>query len=219
MNDGGWVEGSGRRYGRITLECFSVGTGFASVEEGPAAGFVGLGIIVNSCASTAKGYSELGLRCCAVCPFPMIMLQIAVSVPTQRSVALRGPRWIAILALRRDNAPSDKHLLTQIWLRGTEYLNLSSSSIRTQVGIVGAGPAGLVLSHLLHLNGIESVVVESRSRQYCEERVRAGLLEQGTVDLLVETGVGENLKREGMVHHGLKLRFNRETYRIDFNLN
>jgi p-hydroxybenzoate 3-monooxygenase len=88
--------------------------------------------------------------------------------------------------------------------------------MRTQVGIVGAGPAGLVLSHLLHLEGIESVVVESRSRQYCEERVRAGLLEQGTVDLLIETGVGERLKREGLLHHGIKLRFGRRTHRIDF---
>jgi p-hydroxybenzoate 3-monooxygenase len=88
--------------------------------------------------------------------------------------------------------------------------------MRTQVGIVGAGPAGLVLSHLLHLQGIESVVIESRSRQYCEERVRAGLLEQGTVDLLIETGVGERLKREGLLHHGIKLRFGRHTHRIDF---
>ncbi len=62
--------------------------------------------------------------------------------------------------------------------------------MRTQVGIIGAGPAGLVLSHLLHLHGIESVVLENRSRQYVQERVRAGVLEQGTVDLLKETGVG-----------------------------
>jgi p-hydroxybenzoate 3-monooxygenase len=88
--------------------------------------------------------------------------------------------------------------------------------MRTQVGIVGAGPAGLVLSHLLHLQGIESVVLESRSRQYCEERVRAGVLEQGTVDLLVEMGVGERLKREGLVHHGVYLRFGGHTHRIDF---
>ena len=69
---------------------------------------------------------------------------------------------------------------------------------RTQVGIVGAGPAGLMLSHLLHLAGIESVVLEARSRQYVEERVRAGVLEQGTVNLLTETGVGERLKRLGL---------------------
>jgi p-hydroxybenzoate 3-monooxygenase len=88
--------------------------------------------------------------------------------------------------------------------------------IRTQVGIVGAGPAGLVLSHLLHLQGIESVVIENRSQQYVQERVRAGVLEQGTVDLLIETGVGERLKKEGLVHYGVNLRFDRRTHRIDF---
>jgi p-hydroxybenzoate 3-monooxygenase len=88
--------------------------------------------------------------------------------------------------------------------------------LRTQVGIVGAGPAGLMLSHLLHLQGIESIVIENRSRQYVEERVRAGVLEQGTVDLMVETGVGERLKEEGLVHYGVNLRFGRRTHRIDF---
>jgi p-hydroxybenzoate 3-monooxygenase len=88
--------------------------------------------------------------------------------------------------------------------------------MRTQVGIIGAGPAGLVLSHLLHLQGIESVVLESRSRSYVEERVRAGVLEQGTVDLLTEMGVGERLKKQGLVHHGVHLRFGRQTRRIDF---
>jgi p-hydroxybenzoate 3-monooxygenase len=88
--------------------------------------------------------------------------------------------------------------------------------MRTQVGIVGAGPAGLVLSHLLHLHGIESVVVENRSRQYVEERVRAGVLEQGTVDLLSETGVGERMKREGLIHYGIELRFGGRGHRIDF---
>jgi p-hydroxybenzoate 3-monooxygenase len=88
--------------------------------------------------------------------------------------------------------------------------------IRTQVGIVGAGPAGLVLGHLLHLQGIESVVLESRSREYCQERVRAGLLEQNTADLLVEMGVGERMKRERLVHHGINLRFCGRTHRIDF---
>ena len=95
-------------------------------------------------------------------------------------------------------------------------MNSVPSRIRTQVGIVGAGPAGLVLSHLLHLQGIDSVLVEARSRQYCEERVRAGLLEQGTVDLLIQTGVGDRLKREGLVHFGIKLRFEGRTHRIDF---
>ena len=87
--------------------------------------------------------------------------------------------------------------------------------MRTQIGIVGAGPAGLLLAHLLHLQGIESVIVETRPRKYIEERIRAGVLEQGTVDLLVETGVGDRLKREGLIHHGIELRFNRRGHRIN----
>ena len=89
--------------------------------------------------------------------------------------------------------------------------------MRTQIGIVGAGPAGLMLAHLLHLQGIESVVIESHSRKYIEERVRAGLLEHGTVELLISTGVGERLQREALTHHGIELRFNRRGHRIDFN--
>jgi p-hydroxybenzoate 3-monooxygenase len=88
---------------------------------------------------------------------------------------------------------------------------------RTQVGIVGAGPAGLVLGHLLHLQGIESVILEDRDREYVEGRVRAGVLEQGTVDLLIEMGVGERLEREGLVHHGVELRFGGEGHRIPFD--
>jgi p-hydroxybenzoate 3-monooxygenase len=68
---------------------------------------------------------------------------------------------------------------------------------------------------LLELQGIESVIIEARSRNYIEERIRAGVLEQGTVDLLIESGVGERLKREGLVHHGIELRFNRRGHRID----
>jgi p-hydroxybenzoate 3-monooxygenase len=96
-------------------------------------------------------------------------------------------------------------------------VTLVSKSLRTQVGIVGAGPAGLVLSHLLYLQGIESIVVENRSRQYVEERVRAGVLEQGTVDLLTEMGLGERMKCEGLVHYGIELRFGGRGHRIDFN--
>jgi len=88
--------------------------------------------------------------------------------------------------------------------------------VRTQVGIVGAGPAGLLLSHLLQLRGIDSVVLEIRSRDYVEQRVRAGVLEQGTVDTLVASGVGERLLREGMVHHGIELRFGGARHRIAF---
>ncbi len=88
--------------------------------------------------------------------------------------------------------------------------------MRTQVAIVGAGPAGLLLSHLLHLGGISSVVLEARSRDYVEHRIRAGVLEQGTVDTLVASGVGERLLREGMVHHGIELRFGGQGHRIAF---
>jgi p-hydroxybenzoate 3-monooxygenase len=88
---------------------------------------------------------------------------------------------------------------------------------RTQIGIVGAGPSGLLLSHLLHLQGIESVVLENRSRGYVEERIRAGVLEQGTVDLLNETGVGERMRRQGMAHHGLDLLFDNRRHRIDLS--
>ncbi len=88
--------------------------------------------------------------------------------------------------------------------------------MRTQVGIIGAGPAGLVLAHLLHLEGIESVVLESKSRQYIEQRLRAGLLEQGSADLLIDTGVGERLLKERLYHRGLYIKFNGEMHRIDF---
>jgi p-hydroxybenzoate 3-monooxygenase len=86
--------------------------------------------------------------------------------------------------------------------------------MRTRVGIIGAGPAGLVLAHLLSRAGIESVVLESRSRDYVEKRVRAGVLEQGSVDLLVQTGAGERLLREGLIHHGIELRFEGQGHRI-----
>jgi p-hydroxybenzoate 3-monooxygenase len=89
-------------------------------------------------------------------------------------------------------------------------------TIPTQVAIIGAGPAGLLLSHLLHLRGIDSIVLEARSRAAVESTVRAGVLEQATVDLLVACGVGERMQREGHVHHGINLRFGGQTHRIDF---
>jgi p-hydroxybenzoate 3-monooxygenase len=85
---------------------------------------------------------------------------------------------------------------------------------RTQVGIVGAGPAGLTLAHLLHLEGIDSVVIEDRSRDYVEARIRAGVLEQRTADLLVQTGVGGRMQREGEVHTGIGLQFDGQRHRI-----
>ena len=88
-------------------------------------------------------------------------------------------------------------------------------SMRTQVAIIGAGPAGLLLAHLLQRQGIESAVIENRARDYVEHRVRAGVLEQGSVDLLNDSGVGTRLQREGLVHHGIELRFGGQGHRID----
>jgi p-hydroxybenzoate 3-monooxygenase len=87
--------------------------------------------------------------------------------------------------------------------------------MRTQVAIIGAGPAGLLLSHLLHLNGIESVVLESRSRADIEATIRAGVLEQGSMDILMEAGVGERMRKEGALHHGIELAFGGRRHRID----
>jgi p-hydroxybenzoate 3-monooxygenase len=90
-------------------------------------------------------------------------------------------------------------------------------AMRTQVAIVGAGPAGLLLSHLLHLEGIGSIVLETQTRHYVEQRIRAGVLEQGTVDLLAKSGVGGRLRKEGLVHHGIELRFGGRAHRIDLS--
>ncbi len=87
--------------------------------------------------------------------------------------------------------------------------------MHTQVAIIGAGPAGLLLSHLLHLEGIESIVLERQGRAHVEARIRAGVLEQGTVDFLTQTGLGERLNREGLVHHGIELSFAGRRHRID----
>src|SRR6187455_2147898 len=88
------------------------------------------------------------------------------------------------------------------------------STMRTQVGIIGAGPAGLLLAHLHRLRGIESVVLETRSREEIEATIRAGVLEQGTVDLLNESGVGERMRLEGAQHEGVILRFSGQSHRI-----
>ncbi len=85
---------------------------------------------------------------------------------------------------------------------------------RTQVGIVGAGPAGLTVAGLRRRNGIESVGLEARTRDYVGHRIRAGLIEQGVADLLVAAGVGDRLQREGLVHHGINLQFAGERHRI-----
>jgi len=89
-------------------------------------------------------------------------------------------------------------------------------TLHTSVGIIGAGPAGLLLAHLLHRAGVESVVLENRSRSYIERRVRAGVLEPGAAQLLRDAGVGERLDREGLEHGGIHLRFAGESHHIDF---
>jgi p-hydroxybenzoate 3-monooxygenase len=87
--------------------------------------------------------------------------------------------------------------------------------MRTQVAIIGAGPAGLLLSHLLHLDGIESIVIETRSRADIEATIRAGVLEQGTMDILTESGVGERMRGQGALHRGFELAFGGKRHRID----
>ena len=87
--------------------------------------------------------------------------------------------------------------------------------MRTQVGIVGAGPAGLMLSHMLHLRGVESVVVDIQTQDTIEQTIKAGILEQGTVDLMRQTGVGDRMMRDGFVHHGINLAFEGGIHRIN----
>jgi p-hydroxybenzoate 3-monooxygenase len=96
----------------------------------------------------------------------------------------------------------------------TKSTRIPETFMRTQVGIIGAGPAGLLLSHLLHLRGIESVVLEARSRGEIESTIRAGVLEQGTMDLLNEAGLGARMQVEGAVHHGFELAFEGQRRRV-----
>ncbi|MBI3702396.1 MAG: FAD-dependent monooxygenase, partial [Rhizobiales bacterium] len=88
--------------------------------------------------------------------------------------------------------------------------------MRTQVGIIGAGPAGLMLARLLHMQGISSIIVENRSREYIENRIRAGLIEDWAANLLIDVGVGARMQAEGMLHWGINIGINGELHRIDF---
>ena len=89
--------------------------------------------------------------------------------------------------------------------------------MRTQVGIIGAGPAGLMLSHMLHLEGIESVIIERAGRAHVQSRLRAGVLEHGTVDMLKELGLGERIGKLGLEQHAIDFRFGGESHRLDFH--
>jgi p-hydroxybenzoate 3-monooxygenase len=88
------------------------------------------------------------------------------------------------------------------------------AEFKTQIGIVGAGPAGLMLAHLLHQRGIHSIILEARTRQYCEERIRAGVLEQGSVDMLRTADVASRLDKEGMRHEGIEIGANHRRHRV-----
>ena len=91
-----------------------------------------------------------------------------------------------------------------------------TSTVRTRVAIIGAGPAGLLLSHLLGIAGIESVVIDQRSREEIETTIRAGILEEGTVDVLSSSGASDRVLSVGNRHEGIELRFSGEGHRIDF---
>jgi p-hydroxybenzoate 3-monooxygenase len=101
--------------------------------------------------------------------------------------------------------------------RGIVAVGTGMGDMRTQVAIIGAGPAGLLLGQLLHQAGIDAVILEQRSAEYVLGRIRAGVLEQGTVDILDLIGVSERLHAEGLVHHGVEIGFNGRRHRIDFS--
>src|SRR5687768_10249856 len=88
--------------------------------------------------------------------------------------------------------------------------------MKTQVGIIGSGPSGLLLARLLHLQGIDTVIVESRNREYVQGRIRAGVIEQGMADMLREAKAGERMDREGLIHEGINIAFDGRLERIDF---
>ena len=90
-------------------------------------------------------------------------------------------------------------------------------TIKKKVGIIGSGPAGLLLSQLLHVNGIESIVLEKHTRAYVEGRIRAGVLERGTVQMLETAGVADRLHKESIIHSGVGIQFEDRLHRIDFN--
>src|ERR1700757_3064376 len=125
-------------------------------------------------------------------------------------------RWVKTAENGQANPESISSRLRPCCTNEREGGDNGESEMRTQVGIVGAGPAGLMLSHLLHLEGVESIILENRSRDYIESRIRAGLIEQWARDLLIETGLGERLQREGLSHNGIHFCFGGALHYIDF---
>src|SRR5256884_311563 len=125
-------------------------------------------------------------------------------------------RWVKTAENGQANPESVSSRLRPCCTNEREGGDNGESEMRTQVGIVGAGPAGLMLSHLLHLEGVESIILENRGRDYIESRIRAGLIEQWASDLLVETGVGTRMQHEGMFHNGVYFAFGGALHYINF---
>src|SRR3954468_23843005 len=136
--------------------------------------------------------------------------------------AATGIRWVkpsraTVSPSSTISATASARDVISAWVR---IVNASSDdeqyhrAMRTQVAIVGGGPAGLMLARLLELRGIETVILEARDREYVQQRVRAGVLEQATMDLMDDVGLGERMHAEGLVHHGVELRFGGEGHRI-----
>src|SRR6185437_8866802 len=148
-----------------------------------------------------------------------------ISKPNSATPTAATKRKCRVTAGPAKSAPASKSFIQVfpaiVHLRSASVASIGSSLagrryMRTQVGIIGAGPAGLMLARLLHLAGIESIIIENRSRDYIENRIRAGLIEHWAADLLTELGVGERMKREGVLHWGSNIGINGDLHRIDF---